>query len=76
MTTESDRAHAAIAGALPPGSEQYTYEGDINAVEIPEVKPKTEIAELLEIIKAKHRTGEIGKTALGELLAEVDTLMA
>lgn len=72
MKTEEDRKHTLTAGVLPPGSEAFEYDGDINAVPI--IQPQTTMCyedEIRAFINAKVRTGEWTAEGAGHAISRV-----
>jgi hypothetical protein len=76
MTSNADRQFAAVKGALPPGSEKYIYDGDINAKPInPPQQSVSLVTKFVNNMTAKIRVGEIDKgQAREELQALLNTL--
>ena len=53
----SDAQDAALKGTLPPASEQYNYDGDVNAA--PVVHTASEVNKFVNNIAARLKTGDL-----------------
>lgn len=65
MADEAETQNAILKGTLPPGSEKYNYDGDMNAV--PRVSPANEVNKVVNNVTAKLKTGDLTVSELREI---------
>jgi hypothetical protein len=73
MVDENEAQDAILKGTLPPGSEQYNYDGDINAV--PVVHTASKVDKFVHNITAMMQTGDLTATDVREIQDRLAILM-
>lgn len=68
----SDAQDAALKGALPPASEQYNYDGDVNAAPI--VHAVSEVDKFINNIAARLKTGDLTVSDVLEITKRLATI--
>ena len=73
MVDENEAQDAILKGTLPPGSEQYNYDGDINA--IPVINTASKVDKFIHNVTAMVQTGDLTATDIREIQDRLAILM-
>jgi hypothetical protein len=73
MADDNEAQDAILKGTLPPGSEQYNYNGDINAV--PVVHTSSEVDKFVNNIAARMKTGDLTSANVREINARLASII-
>lgn len=65
MANEAEIQDAILKGTLPPGSDQYNYDGDLNAVAA--VHSANEVDKFVNNITARLKTGDLTASQVREI---------
>ena len=73
MDNDEERQATTLEGKLPPHSEKYTYDGDLNATEV--IHTASNIDQHINEIALKLKTGELTVSQAHELKDKLASLI-
>jgi hypothetical protein len=73
MADDNEAQDAILKGTLPPGSEQYNYSGDINAV--PVVRTSSDVDKFVNNVAARMETGDLTSADVREINARLVSII-